>query len=139
MIALATFTCLAIALHDVDGPIHCKGGQKVRLQGIGATEMDGSCRQNQPCVAGDPRKQRRTMARIMGAKPASEDTSINGQLWFARPVRLTCTATGKSHKRVTAWCQTAAGKDLSCEAIKARVAVRWDKYDRGGNLRRCAG
>jgi len=32
------FTCDAIALHDVDGPIHCASGEKIRLQGIGATE-----------------------------------------------------------------------------------------------------
>lgn len=40
MITLATVTCLAIALQDVAGPLHCEGGRKVRLQGIGATEMD---------------------------------------------------------------------------------------------------
>ena len=66
LLALATaghaFTCEAVALHDVDGPIHCRSGEKVRLQGIGATETDGSCRPNQPCVAGDPMVQRRVMA-----------------------------------------------------------------------------
>lgn len=55
MIALI---CLAIALHDVDGPIHCRSGEKIRLQGIGALETDGTCRPGQPCVLGDPFAQR---------------------------------------------------------------------------------
>ncbi len=36
--------CLALALHDVDGPIRCKSGETIRLAGIGATELDGSIR-----------------------------------------------------------------------------------------------
>jgi hypothetical protein len=130
--------CLAIALHDVDGPIHCQSGEKVRLQGIGATEMDGSCRPNQPCVPGDPRVQRHVMATgVIGAKIDHEDKSVNGQAWFARPVRLTCDVTGKSHQRITAWCKRADGVDISCEAIRLKVALRWARYDRGERLSRC--
>lgn len=131
------FLCFAIALHDVDGPIHCSTGEKIRLQGIGATEMSGECRRGQPCVPGDPRAQRRTMARVMGATIAREDRQDNGQLWFTRPLRLVCTPTGKSHKRITAWCTLPTGRDLSCAAIGAGVAVRWERYDRGGRLRTC--
>lgn len=131
--------CLAIALHDVDGPLHCSDGTKVRLQGIGATEMDGSCRPNQPCVPGDPFEQRRGMARAMGATIARETRSPNGgQLFFARPVKLTCEPMGKSHKRITAWCRLPSGSDLSCVAIRAGVAVRWEKFDRGSRLKGCA-
>jgi endonuclease YncB( thermonuclease family) len=132
------FTCKAIALHDVDGPVHCAGGQKIRLQGIGATETDGTCRPNQPCIPGDPMVQRRTMVtRAIGATIAREDASKYGQAWFLRPVTLTCTPTGKSHDRVTAWCRRPDGADLSCEAIRAGVAARWQRYDRGGRLLAC--
>lgn len=134
------FTCNAIALHDVDGPIHCADGRKIRLQGIGATEMDGTCRPNQPCLQGDPRTQRRAMAtRVIGARISREDKSIYGQVWFLRPVALTCTPTGKSHARVTAWCRRQDGADLSCEAMRAGVAARWATFDRGGRLLQCTG
>jgi endonuclease YncB( thermonuclease family) len=130
--------CLAIALHDVDGPIHCADGTKLRLQGIGALEIDGTCRPNQPCAPGDPFEQRRRMAKLMGAKIARETRSPNGgQLYFAEPVRLTYEPVGKSYKRVTAWVKLPDGRDLSCLAIRAGVAARWDRYDGGGRLRGC--
>jgi len=132
------FTCEAIALHDVDGPIHCLSGEKIRLQGIGATETDGSCRPNQPCVPGDPLVQRRIMAtRVIGASLSHEDPGLFGQVWFARPVTLQCTATGRSHARITAWCRRTDGADVSCEAIRAGVAARWPRYDRAGSLAGC--
>jgi len=132
-------TCQAIALHDVDGPIRCSSGTKIRLQGIGATETDGSCRLSQPCIPGDPIAQRRTMAtRVIGATIAREDAGLYGQAWFAAPVPLSCVPTGKSHGRVTAWCRRADGTDLSCGAITAGVAARWPKFDRDGRLSGCA-
>jgi hypothetical protein len=134
--------CLAIALHDVDGPIRCQSGEKIRLQGIGALETDGSCKTAQPCVPGNPFDQRRTMARVMGARVSHEDMAkgatpaLYGQLWF-NPVRLECTLTGKSHNRLTAWCKLPDGRDLSCAAISAGIAVRWVRYDPRGRLSRC--
>ena len=134
-----TFTCEAVALHDVDGPIHCRSGEKIRLQGIGATETDGSCRRGQPCVPGDPMVQRRVMAtRVIGATIAQEDPGLYGQAWFATPVALVCRATGQSHGRVTAWCRRADGGDLSCGAIHAGVAARWERFDPDHRLDRCA-
>jgi len=134
-----TFVCEAVALHDVDGPIHCRSGVKIRLQGIGATETDGSCRPGQPCVTGDPMAQRRAMAtEVIGARIAREDAGQFGQLWFAAPVTLICLSTGQSHARVTAWCRRANGHDLSCGAIRAGVAVRWARFDPEHRLDRCA-
>lgn len=135
--------CLAIALHDVDGPIHCQSGEKIRLQGIGATETNGRCNPNQPCVPGDPFAQRRRMASIIGAKIAREDRgkdgrpNLYGQLWFASAVPLHCDVTGTSHKRLTAWCRLPGGRDLSCAAISAGIAARWAKYDRRKRLENC--
>jgi endonuclease YncB( thermonuclease family) len=132
------FTCDAIALHDVDGPIHCRSGEKIRLQGIGATEIDGSCRPNQPCIPGDPFEQRRIMAtKVIGAIALEEDASLYGQLWFAKPVQLQCLSTGQSHDRVTAWCARPDGSDLSCLAIRYKVAARWAKFDRDTRLITC--
>lgn len=129
--------CLAIALHDVDGPIRCETGEKVRLAGIGATELDGSQRPGQPGVPGDGFAQRRIMARAMGAVVASDGRSLEGYLRFAQPIALRCEVTGRSYDRDVAWCRLPDGRDVSCAAIVAGVAVRWRKFDRGGRLRRC--
>ena len=130
--------CLAIALHDADGPIHCAGGPLIRLQGIGAIELDGTRRGAQPGVAGDPFDQRRRLARAIGAEILRDEPDEHGSLWFLRPVELTCDVTGRSFRRTTAWCRTRAGVDLSCLAIRLDVAVRWARFDRGHRLDRCA-
>lgn len=133
------FVCLAIALHDVDGPILCQDGPKIRLAGIGATELDGSCRSNQPCVVGNPFDQRLRMATAaIGASIAREDRRPNGHVWFARPIALRCESDGTmSYRRLVARCSNPAGQDLACEAIRLGVAVRWDRYDPLGRLREC--
>ncbi len=47
----ARFDCTPIRVYDGDGPIWCAEGPRVRLTGIAAQEMDGTCRPNQPCPA----------------------------------------------------------------------------------------
>jgi len=131
------FICLAIAIHDVDGPIHCADGTKVRLAGIGATEMDGTCRPTQPCVPGDPFEQRRVMARVMGAVIDREDPGLEGSLWFRQPVGLACERVSVTYGRIAAWCAAPYGRDLSCEAIRAGIAARWERYDPRGWLKGC--
>jgi endonuclease YncB( thermonuclease family) len=45
------FDCHAIMLWDGDGPFLCAEGPRIRLSGVAAREMDGTCRGNQPCPA----------------------------------------------------------------------------------------
>lgn len=49
-----TFTCTPIPVWDGDGPIWCAEGPKIRLAGIAARELDGSCRPAHPCPAAEP-------------------------------------------------------------------------------------
>ncbi|GGE97721.1 hypothetical protein GCM10011404_33590 [Sphingomonas prati] len=130
--------CLAIALHDVDGPIRCQSGERIRLAGVGATELDGSRRPGQPGVPGDPFAQRRVMAAALGGGVGSDNRRPDGYLTFVRPVRLSCEAVGNSWNRTVAWCRLADGRDASCVAIGAGVAVRWARFDPGARLARCA-
>jgi len=44
-----TFTCTPTRVWDGDGPIWCAEGPRIRLSGIAAREMDGTCRPNHPC------------------------------------------------------------------------------------------
>jgi len=129
--------CLAIALHDVDGPIRCQSGERIRLAGVGATELDGSQRPGQPGVAGDPFAQRRAMAVALGGGIGADNRRPDGYLTFARPVRLSCEAVGTSWNRTVAWCQLPNGQDASCVAIRAGIAVRWAKFDPSQRLARC--
>ena len=129
--------CLAIALHDVDGPIRCQSGETIRLAGIGATELDGSTRPGQPSIAGDPFAQRREMAVAIGGGVGSDNRRLDGSLRFARPVRLACDVTGRSYTRLVAWCSLPDGRDVSCVAIAAGVATRWVRFDPQQRLVRC--
>lgn len=140
------FLCAVIAVHDADGPLWCASGEKVRLQGVAARELDGSCRPNQPCPVGSPITARTAAIVALGGRVDAQKTArlaryergVLQHVYLAPPhVRLSCTRTGTSRGRVTAWCQLPSGRDLSCEAIRAGAAVRWAKFDREGKLTRC--
>jgi hypothetical protein len=81
-----------------------------------------------------PMVQRRIMAtRVIGATIAREDRSIYGQAWLARPVRLGCAATGRSHDRVTAL-PARRWRRSSVRGDQDGIAARWPRYDRMGTL-----
>ena len=44
----STFACTATAVWDGDGPIWCEEGPRIRLRGIAAREIDGTCRPGHP-------------------------------------------------------------------------------------------
>src|SRR4051794_32548914 len=44
-----TFQCTPTAVWDGDGPIWCAEGPRIRIAGVAAREIGGSCRPNQPC------------------------------------------------------------------------------------------
>ena len=43
------FNCTPEAVWDGDGPVWCKEGPRIRLSGIAARELDGSCSDGHPC------------------------------------------------------------------------------------------
>jgi endonuclease YncB( thermonuclease family) len=121
----APFECTVVSVYDGDGPIHCReldaAGRtiRIRLQGIAAREMDGSCRPGHPCPAASAEAARDSLRRL------------------AQGRHLTCHQVGISYERTVAWCARADGIDLSCAQIRAGVAVRWPRYDPEGRLSRC--
>ena len=118
ILAAAAFACAHPVVGDGDG-LRC-GSTKVRLAGIDAPELHG-CRgrPGRRCVAGDGQAAKRKLTTLIGGRA------------------LRCTPTGRSYDRVVAWCALPGGRDLSCAAIGAGVAVRWAKYDLAGRLRDC--
>jgi endonuclease YncB( thermonuclease family) len=126
-----TFTCTPIRVWDGDGPIWCAEGPKVRLAGIAAREMDGSCRPGHPCPAAPATVARDRLVRLLGG-PACR--SREGHV-LVRGQTLRCTSTGSAGgARTAAWCQSPKLGDLSCAMLKTGSVARWDRYWRG---RRC--
>jgi len=113
--AAADFTCSSPSHHDGDA-IRCRGNNKsMRLFGIDAPEMPGSCRPGRACTPGDPYAARDYLARITAGRT------------------ITCKRLSTDHYgRAIVRC-AADGADLSCAMVAAGHAV-----ERYGRLR-CGG
>lgn len=127
-----TFTCTPTHVWDGDGPIWCAEGPHVRLSGIAAREMDGSCRRGQPCPDASPTLARDALVRLLGGARGSNST---GHVIVAGP-RLSCRSEGSAGgNRTAAWCRLPTGADLSCAMIRTRTVLRWDRYWKGPGCR----
>lgn len=114
------FECRVASVHDGD-TMRCADGTRIRLQGIDANELDGSCHHECAQMPADiARAHLATLA--LGHKAA-------------------CRPSGTSYRRIVAWCSVAAshGKaiDLSCAQVAAGAALIWRRFDPGDRLERC--
>ncbi|WP_129793919.1 thermonuclease family protein [Sphingosinicella sp. CPCC 101087] len=124
----STFTCTPVRVWDGDGPIWCAEGPRIRLAGIAAREMDGSCRDGHPCPRAPAQAARDHLASLLG-QPVGR--SREGHV-LVRGAPLTCRSDGNGRgSRTAAWCATAEGVDLSCAMVDSGMAARWDRYWRG--------
>ena len=121
----AAFTCTPTRVWDGDGPIWCAEGPKIRLAGIAAREIDGSCRPYHPCPATSGPAARDALAALLGRRTGAAPTGH--VLLAAQPLRCLSDGSGKG-QRTAAWCRTAAGVDLSCAMVKNGYALRWPRY-----------
>lgn len=120
------FICTPTRVWDGDGPIWCKEGPKIRLAGISAREIDGSCMLGHPCSTKSGDAARDHLVVLLGG---SRGNSKSGHVIVEGP-RLTCESTGHAKgSRTGAWCQRSDGVDLSCAMLKGGYAVRWASYD----------
>ena len=125
------FTCTPVRVWDGDGPIWCAEGPRIRLAGIAAREMDGSCSPGHPCPRASAEASRNYLVGLIG-RPTGR--SREGHV-LVRGEPLTCRSEGSGRgSRTAAWCSTSAGVDLSCAMVRAGMAERWERYWRG---RRC--
>lgn len=123
-----TFTCTPTHVWDGDGPLWCAEGPHIRIAGIAAREMDGTCRTNQPCPRASPLEARDALVDLMGGPRGSIST---GHVVVKGP-RLTCRSEGSAGgSRTAAWCRLPSGADLSCAMIRTRTVLRWDRYWKG--------
>jgi hypothetical protein len=61
-----TFVCTPTHVWDGDGPVWCAEGPHLRLSGIAAREMDGTCRSNQPCPDASAIETRDALVALLG-------------------------------------------------------------------------
>lgn len=120
IVSTPTFACHVASVHDGD-TMRCADGTRIRLQGIDANELDGSC--HHTCARGTADQARRHLDEMALDKVA------------------TCTPTGHSYNRVTAWCTVRSQEgrqiDLSCDQVATKLAVIWRKFDPRHRLDQC--
>lgn len=119
------FTCTPTAVWDGDGPIWCAEGPKVRIAGVAAREIDGSCNANQPCPGVGAIEARDRIVRLFGGP---KGTLGSGHI-KVRSAPMKCVSDGSAGgSRTAAWCRSPAFGDLSCAVVRAGGAVRWPRY-----------
>lgn len=127
-----TFTCTPTHVYDGDGPIWCAEGPHVRIAGIAAREMDGTCRDNQPCTAASAIEARDALVDLFGG---ARGTIATGHIVVRGPT-MTCLSEGSAGgTRTAAWCTLPSGQDLSCAMVATGTVLRWDRYWRGHRCR----
>lgn len=123
-----TFECTPTHVWDGDGPVWCAEGPRIRLSGIAAREMDGTCRSNQPCPDASAETSRDALVSLVG-EPIGR--SPHGHILVRGP-RMTCISTGSAGgDRTGAWCVSPRGGDLSCAMVRSGYALRWKRYWQG--------
>ncbi|WP_267395003.1 MULTISPECIES: hypothetical protein [unclassified Sphingomonas] len=125
--AAPQFSCTVTRVHDGDGPLWCSNGIKVRVAGIQAPDFTSA----EPCRRPDARRVNYTC----DDRAAHRSQQIVERLVLNRT--LACQPMGKSYKRVVARCTLPDGRSLSCAAIAAGAAVRWDRYWRQYRMGAC--
>lgn len=126
-----TFLCTPTAVWDGDGPIWCAEGPRIRIAGIAARELDGTCSPGHPCPDASAEAARDALVNLLGGSTGRLRT---GHITVRARV-MRCTSTGSAGgNRTGAFCQLANGRDLSCAMVATRTVAIWDRYWRG---RRC--
>lgn len=126
-----SFPCTPTAVYDGDGPIWCAEGPRIRLAGIAAREMDGTCRDNQPCPNVSAERSRDELVKLLGA-PIGRGRE--GHV-LVRGAKMRCRSVGSAGgSRTAAWCVSPRGGDLSCAMVRGGWALRWARY---WHSRRC--
>lgn len=126
------FSCTPVAVWDGDGPIWCAEGPRVRLAGIAAREIDGSCRSHHPCPAASGESARAALVAMLG-RPVGRGPS--GHVLVRGPA-LRCRSVGDGKGgRTAAWCTSPKVGDLSCAMVGRGQALRWAVFWDGRECR----
>lgn len=123
-----TFTCTPTHVWDGDGPVWCAEGPRLRLSGIAARELDGSCSRGHPCPDSDPIASRDALVNLLGTRTG---IGPHGHVLISGPT-MRCTSTGSAGgDRTGAWCVSPRSGDISCAIVRGGWAARWDRFWQG--------
>jgi endonuclease YncB( thermonuclease family) len=123
-----SFQCTPTRVWDGDGPIWCAEGPHVRLAGIAAREMNGTCNANQPCPVAGAVEARDALVKLIG-KPVG--ASAQGHV-LVKGQAMTCLSDGGAGgTRTAAWCRSPKSGDVNCAMIDGGWASKWNRYWRG--------
>jgi endonuclease YncB( thermonuclease family) len=120
------FVCTPVAVWDGDGPVLCREGPILRLAGIAAREIDGTCRPGQPCSAASGTQARDTLVGLLGG---AKGRWSDGHIVVAPPAMRCLSAGSGKGERTAAWCLLADGRNLSCSMMATQTVLRWPRYD----------
>lgn len=120
-----TFQCTPTHVWDGDGPVWCEEGPRIRLAGIAAREMDGTCNSNQPCPRATAEQARDALVNLLGRRIG---VSKQGHILILGPTMRCLSTGGAGGNRTGAWCISPRSGDISCAMVASGTALRWDKY-----------
>jgi len=115
------FVCTPIAVWDGDGPVWCAEGPKLRLKGIAAREMDGTCSPGHPCPTASAVAARDALVRLLGGPRGTMST---GHVRVHAPP-MQCRASNISYSRIVAACRMGNGRDLSNAMLETGTVLPW--------------
>jgi endonuclease YncB( thermonuclease family) len=120
-----SFTCTPTHVWDGDGPVWCKEGPRLRLAGIAARELDGSCSRGHPCPAASGIAARDALVALLGTRTG---VGRHGHILINGPA-LRCRSDGSAGgNRTAAWCVSPHHGDINCAMVQGGWALRWDRY-----------
>ena len=123
-----TFVCTPTHVWDGDGPVWCEEGPRIRLAGIAARELDGTCSRGHPCADASAQAARDALVQLIG-NPTG--VGPHGHILIKGPA-MTCRSDGAGGgDRTAAWCVSPRGGDINCAMVSGGWAARWDRYWRG--------
>lgn len=118
------FTCTPVAVWDGDGPVHCAEGPRLRIGGISARELDGTCRPHHPCPRASAQAARDALVRLLGGP---RGRGPHGHVLVAAPP-MQCSSNGATHQRTAAFCTLADGRDLGCAMLASGTVKKWSAF-----------
>lgn len=123
-----SFNCTPTHVWDGDGPIWCIEGPRVRLAGIAARELDGTCKPGHPCPKANAQSARDALVRLVG-NPIG--VGKHKHVLVSGPT-MRCRSDGSAGgNRTAAWCVSPRSGDINCKMVRGGWAMRWDRYWRG--------
>lgn len=119
------FICTPTAVYDGDGPIWCEEGPRIRVAGIAAREMDGTCSLGHPCPDASALQARDALVKLLGGPWG---TLLTGHVQV-RAGAMRCRSTGGAGgNRTGAFCTLVDGRDLSCSMLATGTVAPWERF-----------